>query len=188
MSTKRTAALPWRGPDHCSRTCHPSAHPRTCYPSAHPRMCVLSKSTVKLVLQASSLLTSSHSGQACHVFSCTSRAPSASLVPLSCTIHKLPQLSWHLLLPGRWNFYSCTTVHHSAISCTTPQSRAPLRNPVHLSCTTCTTRTTLVHCSPAPLTSFLNCRGTSRCLADGSPTQEASSTLVHHSNTHNSHC
>ena len=49
--------------------------------------------------------------------SCTAvRAP---LVPLSCTTHKLPQLSWHFPLPGRRNFYSCTIVYHSVISCTT---------------------------------------------------------------------
>ena len=51
VPTKRTAALPWQGPDHCSRTCsltHCQCHRnilvaqvtwqlRTCYPSAHPR-------------------------------------------------------------------------------------------------------------------------------------------------------
>ena len=160
---------------------------------------VLSKCTVKLVLQASSLLTSSHSGQACHVISCTSRAPSAPLVPLSCTalVHHSQASSTVVAFSAAWpselllmyhhtplhnlvHHYviSCTIVHHSC-SCTSPQSRAPLRNLVHLSCTIGSTRTTLVHCSRAPLTGFLNCRGTSHCLAVGSP---------HHSNTHNSHC
>ena len=104
---------------------------------------VLSKCTVKLVLQASSLLTSSHSGQACHVISCTSRAPScatrtrvplrnlvhhcvisctlahrrAPLVPLSCTPHKVPQLSWHFPLPG----------HRIPHSRSFLNSRAPLK-------------------------------------------------------------
>ena len=163
-----------------------------------------------------------------HIPLCTtpqSRAPLRNLVH-----HRAPlcNLVHHYII-------SCTIVHHSC-SCTTAQSRAPLHNLVHLSCTVASTRTTLVHCSRAPLTSFLNCRGTSRCLAVGtstrvpscstpqdraplrnlvhsrapfcttcapsflncrgtshclavgSHTQEASSTLVHHSNTHNSHC
>ena len=168
-----------------------------------------------------------------HSYSCThlvhpTRAPLV-LVHLSCITHTRAPISC-----------TSTLVHPSRatpISCT---SRAP----------PCSTRTTLVHYSRAPLScttqSFLNCRGTSLCLAVGtstrvpscttsqsraplhnllhlwctamlhsyhsrallsctphklpqlswhfplpglgSPTQEASSTLVHHSNTHNSHC
>ena len=82
-------ALLWRGPDQCSRTC-PLTH-RQCHRNilvaiviyiatfslpksfdysgraiqVHTKN-VLSKCTVKLVLQASSLLTSSHSGQSRH--------------------------------------------------------------------------------------------------------------------------
>ena len=78
---------------------------------------VLAKCMVKLVLQASSLLTSSHSGQACYVISCTTKQSRAPLVHhrlqsyhsramLSCTTHKLLQLSWHFPLPDRRNFYS----------------------------------------------------------------------------------
>ena len=89
VSTKRTAALPWQSPDHCSRTC--SLTHRQCrrniwmpssstsqhfrYPSHFTTQDVLSKCTpknviskcmVKFILQASSQLTSSHSRQACH--------------------------------------------------------------------------------------------------------------------------
>ena len=89
VSTKRTAALPWRGPDHCSRT-FPLMH-RQCHRNilvaiviyiatfSLPKSfdysgCAIQVHTQehaiqvhgKLVLQGSSLLTSSHSGQACH--------------------------------------------------------------------------------------------------------------------------
>ena len=98
VSTKRTAALPWRGSDHCSRTC-PLTH-RQCHRNILVAILIyiatfsLPKSFdylgraiqvhsqeraiqvhsqeraiqvhSKLVPQASSLLTSSHSGQACH--------------------------------------------------------------------------------------------------------------------------
>ena len=90
MSMKRTAALPWRDPDHCSRT-YPLTHhqchrnilvavviynttfslPKSFdYPSqlaiqVHTQEHVIQVHG-KLVLQASSLLTLSHSGQVCH--------------------------------------------------------------------------------------------------------------------------
>ena len=105
-------------------TCYPSAHPRTYYPSAHPITCypsahseraiqvrtqnVLSKCTPKNVLSKCTLRTCYPSARY-HSYH--------SPAPLSCTTHKLPQLSWHFPLPGRRNFYSCTIVHQSAISC-----------------------------------------------------------------------
>ena len=89
VSTKRTAALSWQGPDHCSRTC-PLMH-RQCHCNilvavviyiatfSLPKSFDYSGRAIqvhtqeraiqvhgKLVLQASSLLTLSYSEHACH--------------------------------------------------------------------------------------------------------------------------
>ena len=75
VSTKRTAALPWRGPDHCSRTCSlthchcrriilialvinlpafwlPKSldYPRTCYP-VHTQECAIQVHTQECAIQ-----------------------------------------------------------------------------------------------------------------------------------------
>ena len=87
---------------------------------------------------------------------CTLRTCYPSVHPRTCypSAHSECAIQVHGILV----YYSCTT------------------NLVHLSCTIGSPRTTLVHCSCAPLTSFLNCRGTSRCLAVGTSTRVPSCT------------
>ena len=199
ISCTSTLVHPTRAPISCTHLMHPSRAPNSCITRIHaPISCT---STLVHPTRAPNSCTTNlvHPTRASLILVHHSRAP------LSCTTNKLSQLSRHFPLPA-WpselllvyhraplrnlvHHYviSCTIVHHSC-SCTTPQSRAPLRNLVHLSCIIGSTHTTLVHCSRAPLTSLLNCCGTSHCLAVGSPTQEAPSTLVHHSNDHGGHC
>ena len=152
-STKKTAAFPSRGPDHCSRTCslthsqcrhnilvaqvtwllrtcYPSAHPRTCYPSAHPRTCYASARYNLSYKTAPPLQSSLHHSLLPWSWLCWGGAASPGG-----------------FMPSQLDLFSCTTsysctvlvhhsilVHRSVISCTT---RAPLR--------------TLVHCPRAPL-------------------------------------
>ena len=150
VSTKRTAALPWRGPDHCSRTCS-LTHcqccrsiliaiviylaafwlPRSilvCYPSAHPRTCYPSAHT-----------------RTCYPSAHPRTAIQVQTKERAIQVHTQNVLS--KCTPK--NVLSKCTVY----SCTTMDSRAPLVL-VHHSVISCTTRAlqhTLVHPSRAPL-------------------------------------
>ena len=101
------------------------------------------------------------------LLSCTQLMHPSHAPPISCT-QLMHHLCTHLVHLYSRAPISCTStlVHPSRaspISCTTC---APLCILVHLSCTTqVLSCTTLVLHSRAPLTSFLNCRGTSCCLA-----------------------
>ena len=129
-----TAAVP-------APPCYPSAHPRTCYQSAHSE-CAIQVHTQNVLSK-------------CTVYSCTTLAP-----PISCTSCTCAPLVHHL--------YSCAHLVHlysrAPNSCTT--------NLVHLSCTAVLHS---YHCR-APLTSFLNCRGTSCGLTVGTSTRVPSCT------------
>ena len=149
------------------RTCHPSAHSERAI-QVHTQERTIQVHTQERAIQVHTQNVLSK----CTLRTCYPSAHSECAIKVHTQEHAIQVETQNML--SKCTVYSCT-------------AHAPLRNLVHLSCTI-GSRTTLVHCSRAPLTSFLNCRGTFYCLAVGSPTQEASSTILYHSNTHNSHC
>ena len=132
VSTKRTAALTWRGPDHCSRMCYPSAHPRTCYPSAHSERAI----QVHTQERAIQVHTQERAIQV-HTQNVLSKCTPKNVLS-KCTLRTCYPSTWYTRV---------LLVHH--------QSRAPLVL-VHLSCITYTRApisctSTLVHPTRAHL-------------------------------------
>ena len=128
VSTKRTAALPWQGPDHCSRTC--SLTHCQC-----PHNILIA---IVIYLAAFWLLKSlDYSGRAIQVHT-LERAIQVHTQERAIQVHTQERA---ILVHG-------ILVHHYVLSCTT-RTRALLRNLMHYSCTatysrasiSCTTRT-----------------------------------------------
>ena len=147
------------------------------------------QSRAPLVLVHLSCITCTHAP-----ISCTSTLVHPTRALISCTTNLVHPTRASLVLvhPSRapllWcthlvhHPYSCTNLVHHSYSCTTP-TRVPRRTLVHHFIISCTavlhsyhSRAPLSCNSRAPFTSFLNCRGTSHCLAVETSTRVPSCT------------